>query len=228
MKTYLFIALFFCLYTSINAQNNSVNKLTQSFLTRHRWTVGLDYQNLIELSRQSNFTVSDKPIRQLVPTIGYYVGKQTIVGLGLAVGFQSINGTYYGMTPTVPGPAHASTYRTREWGLMPYVQHFIGAGQVRPFVGASCTFLQRRLAYDVPDVPKTTAYTEFQAIPSVFAGLTYFVCPKFGIDAIVRYKRERSDYHGVRSIIYAPYTDFSANEQDVYSANIGVRYTLGK
>ena len=226
MKNYFLTALLFCLYHSTNAQPKPEDESRQNFLIKHRWTVSLDYQNIIELSRQSNFTTVEKPIRQLVPTVGYYVGKKTIVGLGIPVGFQSNDGTYYGMAPTAPGPAHAATYRTRELGLMPYVQQFIGTGRVRPFIGASYTFLQRRLTYDVPDVPKAIAYTEVQAIPSVFAGLTYFVCPRLGIDAMIRYKRERSNYHGVYSIIYAPYTDFSANEQQLYSANIGVRYIL--
>ena len=89
MKNYFLITLFLGITVAVSAQNRPV----QSYRTKHRWTVSLEYQNLIELSRQSNFISSDKPIRQLVPTVGYYVGKQTLVGLGLAVGFQSINGT---------------------------------------------------------------------------------------------------------------------------------------
>ena len=229
MKHFLVVIFLLVLISSVPAQNKLLSARQSAPITAGKWLVGLESGHLLALKR-SKPTVDGLYPRTIMPAVGYAILNNLVVGIQTPVGLASASGVYYAGAGSATSPGVYNTFRTlSQVGISPYAQLYFGKAALKPYIGGSYSYSFQRLQFNIPDVSVYLHQRGSEAELGIFAGLAYFITPRFGVDARLSYgwqtgnrplvtfpNRSESGYFST-----FPYTGRST------SVDVGVQYIVG-
>jgi hypothetical protein len=226
MKQYLLSILLLTLATITKGQQDSSNSLQP---ITHRWIAALETDKLFLLN-QNDGPGSDDFRRTVMPSIGYGVTRNLVVGIGFPLSYSSRSGTYYSSAGMPGGGGTFATITTpAQVGVSPFVQLYLGQGRLKPYVGAGFQYTYQLLGFSVREISLYRKQEGHSMEGRAFVGLTYFVLPRFGIDTQLRYGWQGGEhpYFVFPNLLTSGgYSSTYSYTGQTLSANIGIRYIL--
>ncbi|GAB3549032.1 hypothetical protein [Spirosoma fluminis] len=215
--------------STVRAQQTIFPEPVKTKTSAGRWVIGLETENLFLLKKVAG-SGDDFFLRKIAPTVGFAVTPNLVVGLGIPLGWAPQKGTYYS-NGTVSQAGIYSTYISpKQVGVSPFIQQFIGKGKIKPYVGVAYRYTYQQLDLSIRELSVYLKQPGNESELSVFAGLTYFITPRFGIDAKFRYGWQQGNHP---YIIFPNRSNLGYSATFAYSgqtgsANVGFRYQLGR
>ena len=159
---------------------------------RGRWQVGTQTG---DLSYVDNGTRGSKLFSgSLVPSAGYFIAKNLVVGAGLPLSLSSrrtqdafsVNGAYESKS-TITGI-----------GIAPFMRYYLGEAKLKPFLGLSYSYVLNRANYQSYTGVKSSEGHTSVITPNL--GLAYFITRNIALNATLRYNvQSQSSYFLVPS-----------------------------
>jgi len=227
MKNFILLLALIGVISSSHAQQTG-NKGATKTLVGH-WALALETDNLV-LLKQVGGSGDDYYLRKLLPSIGYYATNSLLLGIGAPFGLASRKGAYYSSGTINPAGVYSTSISPKQIGISPFVQLFLGKGKVKPHIGASYRYTYQQLDYSIRELSVYLKQTGNESELSLFAGLTYLITPKLGIDAKLRYGWQSGNhpYMSFPNRLGSSYSSTFSISGQTASANIGLRLMLGK
>ncbi|SOD82315.1 hypothetical protein [Spirosoma fluviale] len=227
MKNFLLLLIFIGVVGSVHAQQ-SVNEGAAKTSVRH-WTLAIETDNLSLLKKVAG-PGDDDYLRKIVPSVGYFATNTLLLGIGVPVGLAPRNGTYYSSGTISQAGVYSSMISPKQIGVAPFVQLFLGKGKVKPYVGASYRYTYQQLDFSIRELSVYLKQTGNESELAVFTGVTYFITPRFGIDAKLRYGWQRGNhpYMTFPNRLESSYSSTYSYTGQLASANVGLRLMIGK
>lgn len=195
-----------------------------------RWVVGLETDNLLLLKNVPGSGDDEYFLRKIIPTIGFRAGKNLVIGIGMPLGWAPQKGTYYSNGTVNQAGIYRTSISPKQIGISPFVQQFIGKGKVKPYIGASYRYTYQQLDLSIREVSVYLKQAGNESELAVFTGLTYFITSRLGIDAKFRYGWQRGNrpYMSFPNLTDSGYSSTFVYDGQTASANVGIRYQLGR
>lgn len=192
------------------------------------WTVSLETDNLYLLKKVAGAGDNDF-VRKIIPAIGFRAANNLVIGIGIPLGWSPHKGTYYSSGTINQAGVYETSITSKQIGISPFIQQFIGKGKIKPYVGASYRYTYQQLDLSIRDVSVYIKQAGNESELAVFTGLTYFITSRIGIDGKFRYGWQQGNH---------PFMSFPNRQESSYSstytfsgqtasANIGLRLMIG-
>lgn len=227
MKNFVLLLALIGVISSSHAQQTENEGATKT-LAGH-WVLAIETDNLVLLKKVGG-PGDEYYSRKLMPSIGYYATNSLLLGIGAPFGLASRNGTYYSSGTTNQAGVYSTSISPKQIGISPFVQLFLGKRKVKPYVGASYRYTYQQLDYSIRELSVYLKQTGNESELSLFAGSTYLITPKLGIDAKLRYGCQSGNhpYMSFPNRLGSCYSSTFYFSGQTASANIGLRLVLGK
>lgn len=161
--------------------------LSSAQTERGRWQVGTQVG---DLSYVDNGTGGSKRFSgSLLPSAGYFIAKNLVVGAGLPL---SLNSSSTQDAPSVSG-AYGSKSTITGIGIAPFVRYYLGEAKLKPFLGLSYSYVLNRANYQsYTGVRSSKGHTNV-ITPNL--GLAYFITRNIALNATLGYNvQSQSSY----------------------------------
>lgn len=229
MKNIFITISLISLISSVKAQQIIDHRSMKTKASVGRWSVGLETDNLFLIEKVAG-SGDDYFLRKIIPTIGFYAASNLVIGIGVPLGWAPQKGTYYSNGTINQAGVYRTSISPKQIGISPFIQQFIGKGKIKPYVGASYRYTYQQLDLSIREVSVYIKQAGNESELAVYTGITYFITPRFGVDAKLRYGWQQGNHP---YISFPNLTDSGYSSTFVYSgqtgsANVGFRYQLGR
>jgi outer membrane protein len=158
-----------------------------------RWQVGTQIGSLSYVDNGSSG--SKQFSGSLLPSAGYFISKNLLLGAGLPLSLSSSRsqdiGSVYG--------GHDAKSTITGVGIAPFVRYYIGSAKLKPFVGLSYSYVLSNANYQSYTGVKSSAKGHTNVVtPNL--GLAYFLTQNVALTATLEYNiQSRNSYFLVTS-----------------------------
>lgn len=227
MKNICFVVVLCTLAHIACAQSTSTTSTTKVNPSSRHWVIGVETDNLAVLKKVR--IVNEDFQRRLIPTVGYKVTPNLVLGVGIPLGLAPYQGTYYSSGTVGAAGAYPTTLSPKQIGLAPFIQQFIGRGKLRPFFGASYRYSYQQLDFSVRELSVHLKQTGNESELALFGGLTYWVTARLGLDVKLRYgwQNGQHPYISFPNRTDSGYTSTFTYSSQTASVNVGLRFLVG-
>ncbi|WP_169921784.1 outer membrane beta-barrel protein [Spirosoma rigui] len=169
--------------------------LSSAQTERGRWQVGTQIGNLSYVNNGTRTAGSKQFSGSLLPSAGYFIAKNLVVGAGLPLSLSSSSVTdAYSVSK-----AYESKSTIIGIGIAPFLRYYLGEAKLKPFLGLSYSYVLNKANYQSYSGAKSSEGYTSVITPNL--GLAYFITRNIALSATLGYNiQSQSSYFLVSSL----------------------------
>lgn len=156
---------------------------------RGRWQVGTQIGDLHYVNNETRTAGSKQFSGSLLPSAGYFIAKNLVVGAGLPLSLSS--------SRTTDAYSASGAYESKSTitgiGIAPFIRYYLGEAKLKPFLGLSYSYVLNRAKYQSYSGAKSSEGHTSVITPNL--GLAYFITRNIALNATLGYNvQSQSSY----------------------------------